>query len=125
MRSSRDFVNRFRFAILAVLVIVTVAYGYYLYRFYAPAEQPAPSQTVNVAVMADGSNRIDGAQYDSPDKLKLKVVELQKEHPDISFTINAAYGAHMEPISKAVVLLRLSGAKTVWVVNDTKNNRTP
>ncbi len=120
MRNSREFINRFRYAILAVLVIVTVAYGYYLYRFYFPAEPPA-APTVNVAVMADGSIRIDGALYDTPGKLKAKVSQLQNEHADISFTINAPYGAQMEPISKAVVLLRLSGAKTVWVVNEKPN----
>lgn len=125
MNNTRDFVNRFRYAILAVLVVLTIGYGYYLYRLYMPAEQPAQAPTVNVAVMVDGSVRIDGAQYDTPEKLKPKVAELQKEHPDISFTINAGYGAQMEPISKAVVLLRLSGAKTVWVVNDTKKAPTP
>lgn len=125
MKNTKEFVNRFRYAILAVLVVVTLAYSVYLYRVYVPGEQPEPP-TVNVTVTIDGNIRMDGALYDNVDKLKPKIAQLQSEHPDISFSIHAAYGAQMEPISKAVVLLRQAGARTVWVVNEKPGkNQTP
>jgi biopolymer transport protein ExbD len=117
-----DFLNRFRYAVLAVLTVLTIGYGYYLYRTYVPAAPPSPPPSIAVAVMVDGSIRIDGALYTSPDKLKIKVAQIQKEHPDAGFTIQAAYGAHFEPIGKAVSLLQKSGAKTIWVVNEPKKN---
>jgi biopolymer transport protein ExbD len=76
-----------------------------------------------VAVMVDGSIRIDGALYTSPQKLKAKVDQIQKDHPGAGFTIQAAYGAHFEPIGKAVSLLQKSGAKTIWVVNAPKKDQ--
>lgn len=117
---NNSFVTKFRYTILAVLVVATIGYGYYLYRFYMPAAAPAPPPSVAVAVMVDGTIRIDGTLYDTPEKLRPKVAQLQKDHPDIGFTIHAAYGAHLDPTVKAVALLRQSGAKTVWVVNEQK-----
>ena len=120
MNSTREFVNRFRYAILTVLVVTTLAYGYYLFRLYVPAAPPAPAPTINVSVMMDGSVRLDGTVYATEDKLKPKVAELQSEHPGVSFSIQAAYGADFAPIGKAVILLQHSGAKTVWVINQPK-----
>lgn len=125
MNKSRDFVNRFRYTILAVLIVVTIGYGYYLFRLYAPAPAPGPAPTVNVAVMVDGTIRIDGTLYATPDKLAPKVAALQKEHPDIGFNIQAAYGSNFEPTAKAVVLLKKSGARAIWVINEQKKPAQP
>jgi hypothetical protein len=125
MNSTREFVNRFRYAILAVLVVTTLAYGYYLYRLYVPAAPPSPAPTVNVAVMVDGSIRLDGVLYSTADKLKPKVALLEKDHPGVSFSIHAPYGADFVPVGKAVVLLQHSGAKTIWVINLPKKSQTP
>lgn len=118
-----EFLNRFRYAVLAVLTVLTIGYGYYLYRTYVPAAAPSPPPSIPVAVMVDGSIRIDGALYTGPEKLKDKVDQIQKDHPGAGFTIQAAYGAHFEPIGRAVKLLQASGAKTIWVVNEAKDRR--
>ena len=117
-----DFLNKFRYAILVALTVLTIGYGYYLYRIYVPAEPPSPP-SIAVAVMVDGSINIDGTRYTSPEKLKAKVDEIQKAHPNAGFTIQAAYGTHFEPIGKAVSLLQKSGAKTIWVVNEQKKSQ--
>ena len=110
-------VTRYRYVVLAILIIVTLAYGYYLYRTYFPGAAPEP-YSVPVAVMVDGTVRIDGALYTSPEKLKQKVAEIEKAHPGAGFSIQAPKGDTMEPVAKAVVLLQKSGAKTVWVINE-------
>lgn len=117
-----DFLNRFRYAVLAGLIVLTIGYGYYLYRTYVPSAPASPPPSIPVAVMVDGSIRIDGALYTSPQKLKTKVEQIQKDHPGAGFTIQAAYGARFEPIGKAVSLLQKSGAKTIWVVNEPKKD---
>jgi biopolymer transport protein ExbD len=114
MASPGEILNKFRYTALAVLIVLTVGYGYYLYRVYVPA-QPT---SIPVAVMVDGTIRIDGTLYTSPEKLKIKVAEVQKEHPDAAFSIHALRGETVEPIAKAVMLLKKSGAKTVWVENE-------
>ncbi len=114
------FINRFRYTILAVLIVVTIGYAYYLFRLYGPAPAPSAPPSVIVAVMTDGSVRIDGALYDTPQKLTPKIEQLQKEHPDVGFTIRAPYGSDFAPTAKAVVLLKNSGAKTIWVINEPK-----
>ncbi len=113
-----DFLNRFRYAVLAVLTVLTIGYGYYLYRTYVPAAPPSPPPSIPVAVMVDGSIRINGTLYTAPEKLQVKVAEIQRDHPNAGFTIHAPRGQTFEPIAKAVVLLQKSGAKTIWVVNE-------
>jgi biopolymer transport protein ExbD len=118
MSQPANFVNRFRYAVLAVLTVVTLAYGYYLYRVYAPAEPAAPPPSIPVAVMVDGSVRIDGAPYATPAALKAKVAAMQDSHPGAAFSITAPHGGNFEPIVKAIVLLQQNGAKKVEVVNE-------
>jgi|GEM_PF-1245078 len=117
MADPRQLVNRYRYAVLAILIVVTAAYGYYLFRTYWPGAQPE-KYSVPVAVMVDGTVRIDGALYTSPEKLKLKVMQIQSEHPDAGFSIQAPRGDTLEAVAKAVMLLQKSGAKTVWVINE-------
>ena len=118
MPQPANFVHRFRYAVLAVLTVVTLAYGYYLYRIYWPTEPAAPPPSIPVTVMVDGTVRLDGALYATPETLKRKVTELQDSHPGAAFSITASHGGNFEPIAKAVVLLRQSGAKKVEVVNE-------
>ncbi len=118
-----NFLDKYRYAALAVLLVLTVGYGWYLYRLYVPAEPPGPPPAIPVAVMADGAIRIDGTLYASSDKLEAKVAEIQKHHPRAGFQIRAPRGNEMEPIAKAVVLLQKSGAKTIWVVNEPQNTQ--
>lgn len=125
MPQPANFVNRFRYAVLAVLTVVTLAYGYYLYRIYWPTEPAAPPPPIPVAVLSDGTVRIDGALYANPETLKPAVVKLQEDHPGAAFSISAPHGGNFEPIAKAVVLLRQSGAKTVEVVNELPNLTEP
>jgi biopolymer transport protein ExbD len=117
MLDPRLFAGRLKYAVLALLILVTVGYGYYLFRTYWPMRE-AEKYTVPVAVMVDGTVRIDGALFESPEKLKLKVAQIQSEHPDAGFSIQAPRGETLEPVAKAVVLLQKSGAKTVWVINE-------
>lgn len=110
-------INRFRYIILAVLIVATAAYGYYLWRIYVPAA-PAEKYSVAVAVLETGSVRIDGTVYAAPDALKSKISEIERAHPGAGFSIIAPPGKNLEPVAKAVVLLQNSGAKTIWVIND-------
>ncbi len=121
MASPGEILNKFRYTALAVLIVLTVGYGYYLYRLYVPEQPPGPPPSIPVAVMVDGTVRIDGTLYTSPATLKIKVAEIQKEHPDAGFSIRAPRGERLEPIAKAVSLLQKSGAKTVWVLNEPQN----
>jgi biopolymer transport protein ExbD len=118
MAKQAQFVSRFKYTILAVLTVVTLAYGYYLYRVYWPAEPAASPPPIPVAVMVDGTVRVDGATYASPAALKRKVTEMQQSHPGAAFSISAPHGGNFEPIAKAVALLQQSGAKTIEVVNE-------
>jgi hypothetical protein len=68
--------------------------------------------------MVDGTVRIDGALFDSPKRLTKKVAQIQREHPDAGFSIQAPRGETMEAVAKAVLLLQRSGANTVWVINE-------
>jgi biopolymer transport protein ExbD len=117
MLDPRLFAGRLKYVVLAILIVVTLGYGYYLFRIYGPVPE-AEKYSVPVAVMVDGTVRIDGALFESPEKLKLKVAQIQSEHPDAGFSIRAPRGETMEAVAKAVVLLQKSGAKTVWVIND-------
>lgn len=117
MPQPANFVHRFRYAVLAVLTVVTLAYGYYLYRIYWPVEPAAPPPPIPVAVLTDGTVRLDGALYANPETLKPAIAKLQEDHPGAAFSITAPHGGNFEPIAKAVVLLRQSGAKTVEVLN--------
>lgn len=122
MARPNTFINRFRYIILAVLVVVTVGYGYYLYRLYfqppAAATQQAPSKTIGV--LADGAVVIDGVTYSTVEALKPKLAEIDRAQPGIGYTINAPRGQDFNGIAKAVVMLQQAGAKTVWVVNEEK-----
>ena len=120
MARPNDFINRFRYAILAVLIVATIGYGYYLYRIYVPAQPPAPPPSVAVAVLADGSVEIEGVTYSSPTTLKPKLAEIEKARPGAGYSINALRGENFNGIAKAVVLLQASGAKTIWVINEQK-----
>jgi biopolymer transport protein ExbD len=120
-----NLIHRFRVIILTVLVAVTIGYGYYLYRMYVPAAPPPPPPSIPVAVMADGSVRVDGVSYAAPDQLKPKIAELQRDHPGAGFAITAAQGQDFNAIAKAVVLMQNSGAKTVWVINEPKKPAAP
>jgi hypothetical protein len=113
-----DFLNKFRYTALAVLIALTIGYGWYLYRFYVPAQPPGPPPSIAVAVMVDGSVRIDGTLYTTPEKLRIKVEQIQNEHPDAGFSIHAPPGETFQSIAKAVALLQNSGAKTIWVLNE-------
>lgn len=117
MLNPRLFAGHLKYAVLAVLILVTVGYGYYLFKIYGPVPE-AEKFSVPVAVMVDGTVRIDGALFETPEKLKLKVAQIQHEHPDAGFSIRAPRGETMEAVAKAVVLLRNSGATTVWVINE-------
>jgi biopolymer transport protein ExbD len=120
MAHPNTFINRFRYIILAVLIVLTVGYGYYLYRLYVPAAPPAPPPSVAVAVLADGSVRIDGVTYANVATLKPKIAEIEKNHPGAGYSISAPRDQDFNGIAKAVVLLQQSGAKTVWVINEPK-----
>jgi hypothetical protein len=124
MPQPANFMNKFRYAILIVLVIVTVGYGWYLYRLNAPAEPPHPV-SVAVEVLADGSVRIEGTVYASKAALAPKIAAVQREHPDAGFSITAPRGDDFNGIAKAVVLMRQSGANTVWVINESPKETTP
>lgn len=115
MANPRVFAGQLKYAVLALLIVVTVGYGYYLFKIYGPEPE---KYSVPVAVMVDGTVRIDGALFETPDKLKLKVAQIQREHPDAGFSIRAPKGDTMIAVAKAVVLLQKSGAKTVWVLNE-------
>lgn len=116
MANPQDLVNRYKYPVLAILVLLTVVYGYYLFRLYGP--QPEPEKySVPVAVLAEGHVQIDGVVYDRPETLKAKVAEIQQAHPAAGFSITAPRG-DMIPTAKAVVLLQNSGARTVWVLNE-------
>jgi biopolymer transport protein ExbD len=122
MATPNSFINRFRYIILAVLIVLTVGYGYYLYRLYVPAA-PAPvaqAPSVTVAVLADGSVVIEGTTYSNAAALKPKLAEIERAHPGTGYTINAPRGQDFNGIAKAVVLMQQAGAKTVWVVNEDK-----
>jgi biopolymer transport protein ExbD len=118
MARPNEFINRFRYAILAVLIIATIGYGYYLYRIYLPAQPPAPPPSVAVTVLADGSVQIEGLTYATPAALKPKIAEIEKSRPGAGYSINAPRGENFTGIAKAVVLLQSSGAKTIWVINE-------
>jgi len=117
MPNPQLFAGRLKYAVLGLLILITAGYGYYLFRTYGPVAE-AEKYSVPVAVMVDGTIRIDGALYESPDRLKSKVAQIQSEHPDAGFSIRAPRGETMEAVAKAVVLLRNSGAKTIWVINE-------
>ncbi len=117
MPDPRLFAGRLKYAVLALLILITAGYGYYLFKTYWPVAE-AEKYTVPVAVMVDGTVRIDGALFESPEKLKRKVAQIQSEHPDAGFSIRAPRGETMVAVAKAVVLLRNSGAKTIWVINE-------
>ncbi len=117
MPNPRLFADRLRYLVLALLILVTAGYGYYLFKTYWPVPD-AEKYSVPVAVMVDGTVRIDGTLFVGPEKLKLKVAQIQHEHPDAGFSIQAPRGETMEAVAKAVVLLRNSGARTVWVINE-------
>lgn len=117
MANPRTIANRSRYAVLALLTLITLAYGYYLWRTYAL--QPEPEKySVPVAVTADGSVRIDGTLYAAPQTLKTKIEEIARAHPGAGFSIQTKRGESLEATAKAVVLLQKSGAKTVWVINE-------
>ncbi|GAA0570973.1 hypothetical protein [Rhizomicrobium electricum] len=118
MARPNTFINRFRYTILAVLVVLTIGYGYYLYRLYVPSAPPAPPPSIPVAVLADGSVKIDGVTYANVATLKPKIAEIEKAHPGAGYSINAPRGQDFKGIAMAVVLLQQSGAKTVWVINE-------
>jgi biopolymer transport protein ExbD len=118
MARPNTFINRFRYAILAVLIVLTIGYGYYLYRLYVPSAPPAPPPSIPVAVLADGSVKIDGVTYANVATLKPKIAEIEKAHPGAGYSINAPRGQDFKGIAMAVVLLQQSGAKTVWVINE-------
>ena len=118
MTNPRLFAGQLKYAVLALLIVVTAGYGYYLFKIYGPEPE---KYSVPVAVMVDGTVRIDGALYESSEKLKPKVAQIQREHPDAGFSIRAPRGETMIAVAKAVVLLQKSGAKTVWVLNDPKS----
>jgi len=117
MAQPANFINRFRIAILTVLVIVTVGYGWYLFRLYVPAAPPQPYSVV-VQVLADGSVRIDGSVYADEKALAPAIAAIQRQHPDAGFSITAPRGDDFNGIAKAVVLMQKSGARTVWVINE-------
>lgn len=118
MSKQADFVNRFKYTILAVLTVVTVAYGYYLYKTYF-TPPPAPV-SVPVTVMANGAVVIDGRTYTTLADLQPKVTAVQREHAKAGFSITVPHGATMEPVAKAIALLKQSGANEVWVLNEPK-----
>jgi biopolymer transport protein ExbD len=118
MARPNDFINRFRYAILAILIVATIGYGWYLYRMYVPAQPPAPPPSIAVAVLADGSVVIDGVTYANVSTLKPKLAAIEKDHPGAGYSINAPRGQNFEGIAKAVVLMQQSGAKTIWVINE-------
>jgi biopolymer transport protein ExbD len=118
MARPNTFINRFRYTILAVLIIATIGYGWYLYRMYVPPPPPPPPPSIPVAVLADGSVVIDGVTYSHVDTLKPKLAAVEAAHPGTGYSINAPRGQDFNGIAKAVVLLQQSGAKTVWVINE-------
>ncbi len=121
MARPNTFINRFRYSILAVLIVVTIGYGYYLYRLYVPAAPPAPPPSIPVAVLVDGSVQIDGVTYLNLATLKPKVAAIEVAHPGAGYSITAPRGQDFNGVAKAVVLLQQAGAKTVWVLNEPKN----
>lgn len=123
MARPNTIVNRFRYAILTILVVVTIAYGFYLYRLYVPEAPPAPPPSIPVAVLADGSVRIEGITYSSIDTLQPKIAAIQQDHPGAGFSISAPSDQDFNGIAKAVVLMQRAGAKTVWVINEPKKNK--
>lgn len=118
MANPQSLVNRYRYVVLVVLTAVTLAYGYYLYRSYWPQQESEKAYSVPVTVMADGTLRIEGTTFATPDTLKVKIADIQREHPGAGFSIVAPRNDTMIPIAKAVVLLQKSGAKTIWVLNE-------
>ena len=126
MARPNDFINRFRYTILAVLTVVTIGYGYYLYRQYVPAAPPPPPPAIAVTVAADGSVTIDGAHYGDAASLKPKLAQIEKDHPGAGYSITAPRGEDFNGIAKAVILLQNAGAKTIWVINEpAKSNAAP
>lgn len=119
MDNLKELVNKFRYTVFAVLVVLTVGYGYYLYTLYFPAEPTQPA-SIAVTAVAGGGVRIDGETFTSAESLKTKVTSLQQEHPGAGFEIKAPAGQDFNDVAKAVVLLRDSGANTIWVLNETK-----
>jgi len=114
-----ELVRKFRYTVLAVLVVLTVGYGFYLYTLYFPAE-PAQPESIVVTAVAGGGVRIDGVTFTSAEALKAKVASLQKDRPGAGFEIKAPAGQDFNDVAKAMILLRDSGASTIWVLNETK-----
>lgn len=118
MSKQADFVNRFKYTILAILTVVTVAYGYYLFKtYFAPPPTPV---SVPVSVAAGGAVVIEGHTYTTVADLQPKVASIQREHAKAGFSITVPHDASMEPVAKAIALLKHSGANEVWVLNEPK-----
>lgn len=108
--------NRLRLAAAIVLLLLAAGYAYYL---FVPRERPEPAgpeTIVHAQVLADGSVTIGSERFADPDKLKVKIAQLQQAHPHTSFNLHAAPDMNFGPMGKAALLFQQSGAyKVVFV----------
>ncbi|HUO97634.1 MAG TPA: hypothetical protein VMU01_03155 [Rhizomicrobium sp.] len=115
--------NKFRWAALIALILITLGYAYYLITQYGRAPGPtAPDTVVQAEVLADGAVMLGGRRYSDPAKLKEKVAALQNVHPHTSFNLRIPSNTKSASLGKAALLFQQSGAYKVVFVAEQKND---
>jgi hypothetical protein len=123
MQRRTSTIDKVRYILLAVLAVAVVVCAVLLWR---QRTMPlAPPEPMAVEAAANGTVRIDGVVYATPETLKAKITEMQAQHPGAGFTINAPHGGDLANVARAVILMKQSGATAVWVVNEPATKQEP